>query len=61
MKLVRPAGLLLALLVLAAPAGADNPPPLPKVGITGADNRVRVDSKTWPWIAIGRVNLEGER
>lgn len=59
MKLVRPAGLLLALLVFAAPANADNPPPLPKVGITGADNRVRVDSKTWPWIAIGRVNLEG--
>jgi protease YdgD len=33
-------------------------PPLPKIGIEGEDNRTRVDSKTWPWIAIGRINRE---
>ncbi|WP_374368286.1 serine protease [Dongia sp.] len=38
---------------------ADTLPPLPKIGVTGTDDRVRVDSKTWPWIAIGRINLEG--
>lgn len=52
-------GLLLGLLTLAGAAAADNLPPLPKIGITGADNRVRVDSTSWPWTAIGRVNLEG--
>ncbi|MDY0871256.1 trypsin-like serine peptidase [Dongia rigui] len=33
-------------------------PPLPKIGIEGEDNRIRVDSKVWPWIAIGRINRE---
>jgi protease YdgD len=33
-------------------------PPLPKIGIEGADNRVRTDPKQWPWISIGRVNRE---
>ncbi len=33
-------------------------PQLPKIGIEGEDNRTRVDSKTWPWIAIGRINRE---
>jgi len=51
--------ILLGLLALAGAAAAENLPPLPKIGITGTDNRIRVDSTTWPWIAIGRVNLEG--
>lgn len=33
-------------------------PPLPKVGIEGQDDRTRADSKTWPWIAVGRINRE---
>lgn len=33
-------------------------PQLPKIGIEGEDNRTRVDSNTWPWIAIGRINRE---
>jgi protease YdgD len=48
-----------SLMFLAGAAAADTPPPLPKIGVTGSDNRVRVDSATWPWIAIGRINLEG--
>jgi protease YdgD len=43
----------------AAIAAADTLPPLPKIGVTGTDDRVRVDSTAWPWIAIGRINLEG--
>jgi protease YdgD len=31
---------------------------LPKIGIIGADNRERVDSDAWPWVAIGRINRE---
>jgi protease YdgD len=31
---------------------------LAMIGIAGADNRVRADSSTWPWIAIGRLNRE---
>jgi protease YdgD len=33
-------------------------PTLPKIGIEGEDNRTRVDSKSWPWSAIGRINRE---
>jgi protease YdgD len=32
--------------------------PLPKIGIIGGDNRERVDSTAWPWVAIGRINRE---
>ena len=32
--------------------------PLRVPGIEGADNRVPADSRTWPWIAIGRLNRE---
>ena len=49
---------LIAGLSAAVTAAADSLPPLPKIGVTGADNRVRVDSKAWPWIAIGRLNRE---
>ncbi|MBL8710410.1 MAG: trypsin-like serine protease [Rhodospirillaceae bacterium] len=54
-------GLLLGLLLFPAATVADSPslPPLPKIGITGSDDRTRVDSTAWPWIAIGRINLEG--
>ncbi|WP_374655373.1 serine protease [Dongia sp.] len=50
----------LALLLPAAPVIADSKklPPLPKIGIEGSDNRIRVDSTAWPWIAIGRINRE---
>lgn len=42
------------------PACADSTPlpPLPKIGIEGHDDRTRVDSKNWPWIAVGRINRE---
>lgn len=40
-------------------AEADPLPPLPRIGIIGEDNRIRVDSTAWPWIAIGRINLQG--
>jgi protease YdgD len=52
--------LVLAMLSAAvSEATADTLPPLPKIGITGNDDRVRVDSTIWPWIAIGRINLQG--
>jgi protease YdgD len=54
LPLVLPAGL-----AVGAEAAADTLPPLPKIGVTGVDNRIRVDAKSWPWIAIGRINLEG--
>lgn len=51
--------LALPLLCAAPVAGADTKlPPLPKIGIAGEDDRTRVDSKAWPWIAIGRINRE---
>lgn len=31
---------------------------MPKIGIEGQDDRIRVDSKIWPWMAIGRINRE---
>lgn len=49
----------LMLCTAVAEAAAETLPPLPKVGITGTDDRERVDSKAWPWIAIGRINLQG--
>jgi protease YdgD len=50
----------LALVAGAAPVLAQTStlPQLPKIGIEGADNRIRVDSKAWPWNAIGRINRE---
>jgi protease YdgD len=42
----------------AALAQTSGLPQLPKIGIEGEDNRIRVDSRTWPWIAIGRINRE---
>ncbi len=53
--------LALPILLAASFAAADTKklPPLPKIGIEGKDDRTRVDSTTWPWIAVGRINLEG--
>ena len=58
---LRTAALALPLFLAASLACAETKtlPPLPKIGIEGKDDRTRVDSKTWPWIAIGRINLEG--
>ena len=43
-----------AVLTLAVPSpGQDRPRP---PGIVGEDNRVPINSKEWPWSAIGRVN-----
>jgi protease YdgD len=44
----------------AAPTAAPRAPSKSalELGIEGADNRVPADSKTWPWIAIGRLNRE---
>lgn len=39
-------------------AQSSSVPQLRKIGIDGEDNRTRVDSKAWPWIAIGRINRE---
>lgn len=49
-----------ALFTAALSAWADDSklPPLPKIGIEGSDDRVRVDSKAWPWVSIGRINRE---
>lgn len=69
MRFWRTSAALLLALGLALPAGADStlvPTLAPtatgqsivKIGIEGADNRVRADSNLWPWIAIGRLNRE---
>jgi protease YdgD len=59
---VRFAHLWLAALVAVAASTAlaqtSGLPQLPKIGIEGEDNRTRVDSRMWPWMAIGRINRE---
>ena len=41
-----------AVLTLAVPSPGQDRPRLP--GIVGEDNRVPINSKEWPWSAIGR-------
>lgn len=43
-----------AMLWWAAPVTAEETPPLP--GIVGEDDRVPINTREWPWTAIGRVN-----
>jgi len=52
----RPAILLLAALLMAGPALAQDETEL--VGIEGTDNRKPVGAKDWPWVALGQVNRE---
>lgn len=52
-------GLVAALSILSviAPAMAQDSAGPP--GIVGEDNRIAIDSREWPWSAIGRVNVVG--
>jgi V8-like Glu-specific endopeptidase len=52
----RIAGSVLALLLLASPVAAERPL---RPGIGSTDERVAVDSASWPWRAIGRLNRSG--
>lgn len=51
------AAILCFLIIAAMPVLASDQPSLP--GIIGHDDRRMLDSKNWPWTAIGRINMQG--